>query len=134
LVNYNFIAPLYDRLKKLVFGDQIDVAERTYYHRVKSGEKVLVVGGGTGTNLKFLSNSSHITYIDSSSKMIEIAREKRKNAIQFTICDFLEFESSEQFDWIICPFVLDVFTEEDLKDVILKLKVLIIVVKLILFR
>ncbi len=54
--------------------------------------------------------------------MIDYASKKKtKSSIKFVNEDFLKFNSENKFDVIICPFFLDVFTENELQKVIQKL-------------
>jgi hypothetical protein len=53
-----------------------------------------------------------------SQVMIKKARAHRAYNVRFINTDFLQFENGDYYDWIICPFFLDVFAEEDLDRVI----------------
>jgi hypothetical protein len=118
LVNYDTIAPFYDRLKRLVFGSQLDRAESYYLDRIGPNAKVLILGGGSGSNLNLIDQEANITFVELSQVMIKKARAHRAYNVRFINTDFLQFENGDYYDWIICPFFLDVFAEEDLDRVI----------------
>jgi hypothetical protein len=118
LVNYDTIAPFYDRLKRLVFGSHLDRAESYYLDRIGPNAKVLILGGGSGSNLNLIDQEANITFVELSQVMIKKARAHRAYNVRFINTDFLQFENGDYYDWIICPFFLDVFAEEDLDRVI----------------
>jgi hypothetical protein len=118
LVNYDTIAPFYDRLKRLVFGSHLDRAESYYLDRIGPNAKVLILGGGSGSNLNLIDQEANITFVELSQVMIKKARAHRAYNVRFINTDFLQFENGDYYDWIICPFFLDVFAEEDLERVI----------------
>ncbi|MGK0251153.1 MAG: hypothetical protein ACI81G_000589 [Gammaproteobacteria bacterium] len=118
MVNYDTIAPFYDRLKRLVFGSQLDRAESYYLDRIGPNAKVLILGGGSGSNLNLIDQEANITFVELSQVMIKKARAHRAYNVRFINTDFLQFENGDYYDWIICPFFLDVFAEEDLDRVI----------------
>ena len=113
--NFDFVAPFYDRILRFVFQKRLWKAQQEHLDRILSDDNVLVVGGGTGEILRWLPDSK-ITYMDASAKMIELASEKGRAT--FIQGDFLTHQLTERFDWIICPFFLDCFREEDLIQVI----------------
>jgi ubiquinone/menaquinone biosynthesis C-methylase UbiE len=118
LGNYDTIAPFYDRLKRLIFGSQLDRAESYYLDRIGPNAKVLILGGGSGSNLNLIDQEANITFVELSQVMIKKARIHRAYNVRFVNTDFLHFENGDYYDWIICPFFLDVFAEEDLDRVI----------------
>ncbi|MEQ8238829.1 MAG: class I SAM-dependent methyltransferase [Cyclobacteriaceae bacterium] len=83
-------------------------------------QKVLILGGGSGANLKHLDPRAHITFVELSKVMIEKARLRGIENIEFVNSDFLRFSCEEKFDWVICAFFLDVFEESELDEVIRK--------------
>lgn len=117
--DFNFVAPFYDLLVRLVFGKKLWEAQKTHLHLVEKGSSVLVLGGGTGRILEWLPDCK-ITYIDASKKMIEKA--KKRGAANFICSDFLAYESTETFDWIICPFFLDCFEDKEFDLVVRKIE------------
>jgi ubiquinone/menaquinone biosynthesis C-methylase UbiE len=107
---YNRLAPVYQRIKKLVFGNRLDVAASMYFEDLPKKGRILVIGGGDAGYLTMLPANAQIVYLDSSSTML--ARAKRKmiqQDIEFVHNDLFQFTSYQPFDAIVCNFVLDHF-------------------------
>lgn len=117
---FNSIAPFYDFLVKLTFGQRIWQAQRTHLNEIPENSSVLVLGGGTGKILKWIPANCSITYLELSTKMIE--RAKRMGKAEFIHDDFRTHRFNKEYDWVICPFFLDCFNEEDLKMVLEKIR------------
>ncbi|MEP5611821.1 MAG: class I SAM-dependent methyltransferase [Cyclobacteriaceae bacterium] len=117
--NFDFVAPFYDRLADLVFGDAIEKSATYFLDEIEEGANVLIVGGGTGKILDSLPKCKQVTYLEKSSKMIVRAKRKAPDqAVKFVEMDFLDFETNEQYDFVICPFFLDCFDENSLTKVL----------------
>lgn len=114
--DFNFIAPVYDLLKKMIFGKSLTVAEKYHLGEIESGDSLLILGGGTGKVLEFLPSGCKVTYLELSDKMISRARLRDfRGDIKFMHADFLELEPTGKYDLIIASFFLDVFNEEKLE-------------------
>ena len=114
---FDFLAPFYDVVVKLFFGNSILNAQTHFLSEIKDAKSILIFGGGAGQilveSLK-INRTAHYCYLDISPKMIELA--KRKTAysnIEF-ITGSYEAIPQQQFDIIITPFVLDCFNEKEL--------------------
>ena len=122
---FDKLTPYYDLLTRLVFGKAIIDSQEQFLSLVRSGSRVLVVGGGTGKILKKLSviPGIAITYVDSSKEMINRARDQVDNPeyITFIHTTISDFNDDDQFDYIITPFFLDLFNERTLHLVMKKL-------------
>ncbi|CAN5580179.1 hypothetical protein BH10BAC5_BH10BAC5_20370 [soil metagenome] len=121
--DFNFIAPFYDLIAFLVFGNNLRNAANYYLRSINADSKLLIIGGGTGSVLEFLSDMNiplDIVYIDSSSKMI--ARSKKRSVSRNLKISFIngneEDIPSDNYDTIISPFFLDLFNEKRLKQVL----------------
>jgi len=124
--NYNLVAPFYDGLSNLVFGNQLLAATSYYLDRIPGTQSILVFGGGTGLLLKPLINSfpaARILFLDASEAMLSRAKQRLPKAnknVQFLLGDEHSLEG-QQFDLILTPFVLDVFRPVQLTSVMKKL-------------
>ena len=115
---YNLIAPYYLFFVKLVFGDLLYKAQTHFLTKDLDNQQILIVGGGRGELLSFCLSqypTTRITYVESSSKMIELS-EKRVSIQDQTRVDFqcksiFEWDTSLTFDLVLLPFVLDLFSE-----------------------
>lgn len=121
--NFNWIAPVYDGLASVVFGRSLERAQVVFLDRVPPGASVLIVGGGTGWLLEpLLTNNpvARIVYLETSAQMLARASRRVLNrqllgTIEFRLGDETALQSGEQFDVVITPFVLDVFTTQTLR-------------------
>ena len=123
--DYDKIAPYYDLLSNLVFGQQLTKAEAHFLPHIKDPQNVLVFGGGTGKSLELLRQlfpDTRIYYLEASSRMISIASKRPIHggkSIRFIHGnEQLLTDHSHRFDLIITSFVLDVFSNEQLENVI----------------
>jgi ubiquinone/menaquinone biosynthesis C-methylase UbiE len=46
--NFDFIAPYYDFLSKLIFGKRLRIAQTSLLSKIPRHQRILLVGGGTG--------------------------------------------------------------------------------------
>lgn len=115
--NYDRVAWFYDGLSKLVFGNALMDAQRSVLHFIPERANMLIAGGGTGAILEEISRirhqNIHITYIEISKKMLDIAAERNvgQNNVQFVHAAAESFRSDEQFDIIITSFLFDNFKQ-----------------------
>lgn len=120
--NFDKIAGFYDPIKSLVFGKKLNRAYLHFLSRLNEGDHVLIIGGGTGKILRDMPFNVRVTYVEKSRVMIRHARRYAQLDTEFYWADFLQFESPDTYDWVICPFFLDVFDSEHLTQVIEKIK------------
>lgn len=125
--NYNKIAPYYDYLAFLVFGNTQRKAVSYLLKDIPSGSKVLIAGGGTGKILedisRLLNKDFTVVYIEKSIRMLDSARRRKVSIenITFIHQDILTFRSDTAFDCIITPFLLDNFSDYEAAHLITKL-------------
>lgn len=123
--NFNLLAPVYDSLAGLVFGQTLYEAGVHFLAEIPAGSSVLVLGGGTGKLLSKL-KKCEVVFVEKSSKMLNMAQERtEKEHVIFVNADFLEWQSDQQFDAVICPFFLDVFSEDRLRSALNKIHALL---------
>lgn len=121
---YNSIAPLYYPLSKLVFGNDLySIQEETLSLQIPT-QKLLIIGGGNGQILPFLSNNCpqlEITFVEASSKMISMAKKNvgANQKVRFIYSD--QFEVEGKFQNILLPFVLDILSASEKKLLMQKL-------------
>lgn len=123
MANFNRISNIYDILKRLVFGKQIENATNHFLKQIPSNSKILIIGGGTGGILRNFNTSHQIKYLELSAAMLKKAKSiNLKVNVEFIEADILEWTTYEKFDFIITPFVLDCFSEKQLTIILPKLK------------
>jgi len=108
LIKYRLWAPLYD----LVFADdQIKQARRRIFELVdiQPGQKVLLVGVGTGQDLPFIQDQAGVTGIDLSPAMLAKAQEKAKTRTSLLIMNAENLSFAEAFfDVVVMNLILSV--------------------------
>jgi ubiquinone/menaquinone biosynthesis C-methylase UbiE len=125
-MDFNLIAPWYDRLSRLVFGDLIYKSQCWFLSEITSKSNVLILGGGTGEVLEKLSSLDlqlTVTYLEASEQMIKIAEKRRREGLTVhfvhgTLTDL----APGTYSFILAPFFFDCFTTGQLEDVMSTLK------------
>jgi len=129
--DYNGIAGSYDRLSRIVFQKSIIKTQVYLIQFITNNDKVLLVGGGTGWILEEISKlkkqNISVVYIEKSSAMIELAKKRHyKNVrVEFVHKAIEQYNSTEQFDIILTPFLFDNFLKDKIQIVFAKLDVLL---------
>jgi len=124
--NFDLVAPFYDRLSSLVFGESITESQHFLMQQCKKGTDVLVLGGGTGKLLQWVPQDCSVLYLEKSRQMIDCAKgESRGLDIHFVNQDFFTWKNEKEYDFIICPFFLDCFHIANLKMAIEKCRSLL---------
>lgn len=121
--NFNFIAPVYDGLARLVFGRRLQQAQTAGLPWVPTGATVLLLGGGTGESLVALLKTcqpARVVYLESSAAMLARASRRLLTApvaatVEFRLGTEAALKPDEVFDLVMTPFVLDLFTEQTLQ-------------------
>lgn len=123
--NFNFIAPFYDRLGGLIFGNTLLESQRVMLSYLKEGQCILILGGGSGailTELDKLDIGLIVSYIELSPAMIKLAEDKQPFTnlkLDFITADALQIALPE-IDVVITNYFLDVFSPNNLKIVMKK--------------
>lgn len=117
------LVPFYDSLARFVFLGAIQKSQKCLVSYVKPNSSLLILGGGTGELLESLDSSVQVTYVELSVKMIERAKKRKTKAkVKFEQLDFLNWTSPVKYDYVICPFFLDLFSEKRLVNVLDKIR------------
>lgn len=115
--NYNIIAPFYDALNKLVFGNATLNAQLWLIEKIKSPSRILIAGGGTGWIIEKLSekfpDGLDIVYVEISFKMMSKSKKRNcfNNKVSFMLESIEDIHPDKSFDYIIAPFFFDNFTQ-----------------------
>jgi ubiquinone/menaquinone biosynthesis C-methylase UbiE len=126
ITGFNFIAPFYEFLLRIIFGNVLRNMELRLINTIPNGKHILIIGEGNGEFLKkFLQQNQpvSITVVDLSDKMCKISQNKIEslNLVnlkpEYIISDIREFRSENNFDVLITNFFLDLFDSDDLKHV-----------------
>lgn len=128
--NFDSIAPFYDSLSRLVFGDALRRAQVEHLGAIPEQAHVLLIGGGSGWLLEQLllqKPQANVTYLESSAKMLELAQKRCKQfaiptaTVSFRLGDEHSLQPDESFDVIITPFLLDLFPDDRLQHLMSRL-------------
>lgn len=126
LNGFNKIASVYDRLAKTVYGNSIIDAQKYFLDKITGHSKILILGGGTGWILQEIFEHKpdvEIYYIEASSKMILLAKEKIDDKkIHFIHGTENDIPQQIRFDVVITNFYLDLFSDDSIQSVLQKIK------------
>jgi ubiquinone/menaquinone biosynthesis C-methylase UbiE len=120
LNDFDPIASWYDRLGQIVFFDRLHIAQKEYLNQLKQGNSLLILGGGTGRILEDIDRlglNLNIDFVEPSSEMIKKAKQRGiAGDINFHQLSFSNFHNKHQYDWVYCPFFLDLFGADELNS------------------
>ena len=127
--DFSRLAPVYDLLGSVVFFGALRRSQNYFLEEMNSPEKVLILGGGTGTFLiDLLKNSGikSVDYVDISPGMIKKAKKKFVNSeiqceVNF-ICGGINEIPKNNYDLICTNYFLDCFSDEALEGLIPQLE------------
>jgi tRNA (cmo5U34)-methyltransferase len=122
---FDRLAPVYDVLARIVIGSGIRKSQLHFLNHLTTKNKLLILGGGTGWILPFILETNptlQIDYIDTSPKMIELARGRVKDSSVRFIVGTEENIPDIEYDCVITNFYLDLFDDTKLQSVILCIK------------
>lgn len=124
--DYDIIAHQYDKLSHWVFGKKQERAKNENIDLIQSGSKILIVGGGTGSILEYISDlkrNNTIDFVDVSEKMISKAKLRSigDNRVSF-YCGSIEDFKLSNYDVIITNFFFDQFEEDKARKILCELK------------
>lgn len=119
LDRFNRIAPIYDRLARLVFGNTILRSQKENLEVIPPRAKVLVLGGGSGkwlNDLLFSNGSCAVYFIEASSTMLERAKNNSHYVDRVTFIHGTQNDiPAGEFDVVITHFFLDMFSQPELE-------------------
>lgn len=119
---FDFLAPVYDRMARLVFGRAIVDSQTDFLNKIPAGAKILILGGGTGWLLEKIDEqkkSCTIWYVESSSGMMKKSQARStQDKIYFIQGTEDDTPKGLVFDVIITNFYLDLFSDERLDQII----------------
>lgn len=126
-MQFDRIAPYYDRLSELVYGKSLIEASGYYFHQLEGRKQILIAGGGSGEILERLDDLDmpfQIDYVDMSGEMIHRSRQRqpfRNITVEFICEDLSKLTPAHRYDAIITPFMLDCFTQNELEYVVVRI-------------
>ena len=123
--DFDGVACFYDLLARLVFGNTIIEASSHYLSKLSAGDSILIVGGGTGKILKDIPAGVNVDYVEYSAQMLKRSQRYSREEIRFIQGDFFEVELKGNYDYVVFPFFLDLFSDEKIRKAIYKVRLLL---------
>ncbi|QDT94387.1 Methyltransferase domain protein [Gimesia algae] len=131
-MNFDRVAPWFERLEKIVFGDQMQVCRTAFLSDLPAIKKAALIGEGNGTFLaQFLKHCDceEIHYIDSSKKMLDLAQKQfqmnvfpgLERMVFYHLDLSLDVMPDQNYDLVVTNFFLDVFNGATLNNVVSKI-------------
>jgi len=126
-VSFDLLAPHYQWLEKIVFGQRLQDARIAFIRQVSSARRVLVIGEGDGRFLAEFVKSyprAEIDCLDASPRMLALVRKRTLGRpIRFINASLEKAELSRNcYDLLVTHFFFDCFGEKTLPKVIEKLE------------
>ena len=123
-MTFDLVAPVYDALAWLVFGRSLIRAQQWGIEQVKSGDRVMILGGGTGVTLPDIAarKPASILFIEASMAMLATAKRRAlPDSVPITFLHGTEANvpDYELFDSVVLPFVLDLYPAATLQSQLL---------------
>ena len=124
---FDRVAPIYDLLAQLVFGNRLNRAKVQFFSHICPGERVLIIGGGTGwilpQILEKIGETGSVLFVEASAKMMSKARHRirlhpMRNRVRFLHGRHDAIPVDHEFDHIHTHFFLDLFDQEGLQEAI----------------
>lgn len=131
--SFQRIAPIYDLLAKLIFGNAIDQAQKQYFSLLPEKSTILFIGGGSGrvlTELIKIVQPERITYVEASSNMLKQAQQRllslqkyKAYDIEMTFIHGTEHDipTLNQYDVLMTFFLFDIYPTQEAKKLAQKL-------------
>jgi ubiquinone/menaquinone biosynthesis C-methylase UbiE len=111
-IRYTLYAPIYDRI---VRSFNTSRKRSIQLLELKAGERVLLVGAGTGEDIQYIPEGVEITAVDITPAMVEHIRRKAetlKRPVQAEVMDGQALElTSESFDAVVLHLILAVIPD-----------------------
>lgn len=128
-MNCDGIAPYYEMLERVSFGNWLRRTRTTYLAEVCGAQRALLCGGGDGRFLVRLleaDRSVRVDYVDLSAEMARIARRRVvvmghefSDRVRFLVGDVRDVAATAgNYDLIATHFFLDCFNERELEEIV----------------
>jgi ubiquinone/menaquinone biosynthesis C-methylase UbiE len=126
MTNFDRLAPFYRVMEAVSAGGKLQRCRMAFLHEIPTPGKILLAGEGHGRFLpECVRRFPHakIVVVDSSARMLEIARSKvDSERVEFVRVELPDWNAgSGGFDLIVTNFFLDCFPADELAQVIARL-------------
>lgn len=118
---YGCLSRFYQPLSKVVFGGDLVEANQAFIAE-NLGKKIHIIGGGDGTSYRVFGEKLEGVFWEKSPAMIRFAkRNLQSSRLEFRLGEFAPLES-EEAEVVILPFVLDTLRDEEIRELLRKIK------------
>jgi ubiquinone/menaquinone biosynthesis C-methylase UbiE len=123
--DHDSISSIYNQFTDAVSLNQTAMTKAYLVEFVENERSVLEIGCGNGDmGISIAKKGLRVTGLDISKNMIRNAQRKSINNgltnIRFEQTDFLSYDTDEKFDYVILPYFLNIFPDEEVVKRILK--------------
>ena len=115
--HYSFLAPFYNLLTKLVFGEQLMLA-KTHFVEGLLSKKILIIGGGDGLDYQNFQAQLSGEYWEISQAMLSKAKVNLAESDLTFHLGFFQAEKGKLFDEVWLHFVLDTMLDEEIEGLL----------------
>lgn len=124
---FDRVASYYDFLARLAFGKSIIDAQEYFLSEIREGDRILMLGGGTGWILESIfkvTKPGVIWYVDNAKRMVEKSQSRNVDSskIHFIHGTFESIPPDLKVDVVITNFFLDIFSKDELQKLIEDIK------------
>ncbi|WP_339703744.1 class I SAM-dependent methyltransferase [Algoriphagus aquimarinus] len=119
--HYSFLAPFYNRLTKLVFGDQLMLAKTNFAENL-SRKRILIIGGGDGLDYQEFQDQLSGEYWEISQAMLSKAKINLAESDLIFHLGFFQAEKGKLFDEVWLHFVLDTMKDEEIVSLLKEIR------------
>ena len=117
--NYRWLTPVYELLSSLVFGQTLKQSKTCYLSNIRN-KHLLIIGGGTGSDYQSVQRDMKGDFVEVSVSMLRKAEKNLESSeLNFHLG---EIPLGKTYDLILLPFVLDTLIDEELEELLMKIK------------
>ena len=131
-MNCDAIAPFYNALEHLSFGNYLERCRTTFLPETTKSRSAIVCGGGDGRFLAHLlrvNSCVEVDFVELSLRMVRLAKQRVARMgpafltrVRFHVADIRDFvRPPGSYNLIVTHFFLDCFSDPELADVVARL-------------
>ncbi|WP_192348055.1 hypothetical protein [Algoriphagus sp. Y33] len=119
--HYSLLAPYYNSLTKLVFGNELKHAKSHFAENI-SNKKILIIGGGDGLDYRDFQDQLAGDYWEISGSMLNRAKVNLAES-KLTFClGYFQAKPHKLYDEIWLHFVLDTMQDDEITVLLQEIK------------
>ncbi|MEB2776120.1 class I SAM-dependent methyltransferase [Algoriphagus sp. D3-2-R+10] len=119
--HYSLLAPFYNPLVRLVFGDQLQFSKTCFLRRDRLSN-TLIIGGGDGRDYQAFQRDIQGEYWEISEAMMKRARQNLNGSNLDFKLGYFRYQPQVDFGEILLHFVLDTMSDGQIKSLLMEVK------------